>query len=158
MKSSLSFLSLGAPRSARPVTVAAISLLVAIVAFVSLRGVSADTLGKFGITAQSRAGKLIGKIAPQAFASKSTETAQGEAALKVLKDRGQYASLRQAMETARYRAMHHHSDTQFQPSLWNDWLTLGRSAAGQEPHLGYGLAKTVAAAKTHGHEPRRCLS
>ncbi|HQR36447.1 MAG TPA: right-handed parallel beta-helix repeat-containing protein, partial [Blastocatellia bacterium] len=36
----------------------------------ALRGVSAETLGKFGITEQSRAGKLIEKIVPRTFAPK----------------------------------------------------------------------------------------
>jgi hypothetical protein len=82
----------------------AAALLVVSSSIFALREASADSLNKFGITEQSRMGKLLGKIAPHAFATKSTDTAQGEAALKLLKDRGQYASLRQAMETARYRA------------------------------------------------------
>ncbi len=90
-------------RSAHVASILFASLTLALLATFALRGVSADTLGKFGITEQSCVGQLISQFAPQTFPS-THEAAHGEAALKLLKERGQYESLQQALETARYRA------------------------------------------------------
>jgi CSLREA domain-containing protein len=92
-------------RPARTVALLLVSLVLALSAtWLTLGGVNASTLGKFGITEQSRVGKLLGKLAPQAFRSAPRDAAQGEAALKLPKKRSEDESLQKAMETARYRA------------------------------------------------------
>ncbi|HEX8999259.1 MAG TPA: choice-of-anchor Q domain-containing protein, partial [Blastocatellia bacterium] len=56
-------------RAARLIVVFVLSLMLMALVTFTLRIVSADTLGKFGITKQSRAGKLLKQIAPKAFNS-----------------------------------------------------------------------------------------
>ena len=56
-----SFAKLICRRSARAVIIFLAGLLLLTVTTFALRGVNADMLGKFGITEQSRVGKLIGK-------------------------------------------------------------------------------------------------
>src|SRR5690349_8514863 len=62
-------------RLARMVSVLFAGFLLAAIATFGLRGVSADTLGKFGITEQSRVGQLIKRIAPRAKLSSGESAA-----------------------------------------------------------------------------------
>jgi CSLREA domain-containing protein len=104
MKSPLSALrELTRRRAAHLASLLFVSLTLALLATFALRGVRADTWGKFGTTEESRVGQLFSQLAPQTFPS-TREAAHGEAALKLLKERGQSESLQQALETARYRA------------------------------------------------------
>src|SRR5581483_1603484 len=66
MRSSLNIQSKLALRWARVICVVCASLLLAVISISPLRGVSADALGKFSLSAQSRVGQLIKRIRPSA--------------------------------------------------------------------------------------------